>query len=223
MNYDSQSEARKSVKLFFLSELKRALNNENIQIAKEASNLASGDFFYLTITFYLPIPDSLTDSKRNVFLWGLKKHTKKPDLSNLVKFYEDAANEILFPDDKMIVSIKTDKHYSEKPRTEIDIMAKKQTNDSDVEAILSVYSPEKFQELHNVFLELNHAFNVASGGSEKVAHLLSELADGHADLLKKIKTKCPGYWRKKQKAENFDPSKEEKVIPIKQQDFFYLT
>lgn len=227
MNYDSQADARKSVKMFFISELKRALNSENKEIAKKASNLASGEFFFLTITFYLPIPDSLSESKRNVFLWGLMKHTKKPDLSNLIKFYEDAANEVLFPDDKMIVCIKTEKHYCEKPRTEIEIMAKKQERDSEIEKILSIYSPEKFQELEAILFGWSSISSDKS--SEKylqtTARILSQLADEHADLLKKVKNKCPGYWKNFEKTSKFNVENQDKVVPISknQQDFFYLT
>jgi Holliday junction resolvase RusA-like endonuclease len=42
-----------------------------------------------------------------------------PDFDNLEKFAVDSINKIVFEDDKQIVSCRTDKRYSERPRTEI--------------------------------------------------------------------------------------------------------
>jgi len=74
---------------------------------------------HLTVAFYMPIPTS----------WSLKKqhaaenasHLSKPDLSNLVKFVEDASHGILFTDDAQITSIAASKWYSAHARTELTI------------------------------------------------------------------------------------------------------
>jgi Holliday junction resolvase RusA-like endonuclease len=48
-----------------------------------------------------------------------KYPAKLPDFDNLEKFAVDSINKIVFEDDKQIVSCRTDKRYSERPRTEI--------------------------------------------------------------------------------------------------------
>lgn len=52
---------------------------------------------------------------------GPEWHPKRPDLDNLIKFYLDAANDILYKDDAQIVVIGAGKVYSDLPRVEICI------------------------------------------------------------------------------------------------------
>ena len=66
-------------------------------------------------TFYLPIPESMPKCKRRV-LEENPAHGKKPDLDNLIKHVLDAANEVLFVDDRQIYSIRAKKKYGE-PKT----------------------------------------------------------------------------------------------------------
>ena len=71
----------------------------------------------LTITFYLPIPkkhsktDKLCDTP----------HIYKPDLSNLIKYYEDICTGILIKDDCLIAQIDASKKYDHVSRTEFEI------------------------------------------------------------------------------------------------------
>lgn len=46
-------------------------------------------------------------------------HISRPDLTNLVKFVEDSLNGIFWRDDSTIARVRTNKLYSDKPRTEI--------------------------------------------------------------------------------------------------------
>jgi Holliday junction resolvase RusA-like endonuclease len=48
-------------------------------------------------------------------------HKSPPDLSNLIKFIEDASAKILYPNDCMIASLKAAKYYDPEPRTEFVI------------------------------------------------------------------------------------------------------
>ena len=50
-----------------------------------------------------------------------KWHVYRPDLSNLVKFYEDISTSIIFNDDCIIAKITAQKSYDKKPRTEFII------------------------------------------------------------------------------------------------------
>lgn len=73
----------------------------------------------MKIDFYMAVPKSLSPKKKTM-MYGTP-HDKKPDLSNLIKFYEDCANSALFRDDAQIYSINATKHYDDNPRTEITI------------------------------------------------------------------------------------------------------
>ena len=53
--------------------------------------------------FHMPIPGSLSKKKQKELLG--EHHLKKPDLSNLIKFVEDACNGVLWLDDRIIANI----------------------------------------------------------------------------------------------------------------------
>lgn len=71
------------------------------------------------ITFFFKIPASHY-KKRDEMLGTPLSH--KPDLSNLVKFYEDAGNGILYKDDCVIVELKASKVYGDEEMTEITLI-----------------------------------------------------------------------------------------------------
>lgn len=77
----------------------------------------------LTVTAFFPIPASYPLSKKAKAKAGILRHTKRPDLSNVVKAVEDALNGIGYADDAQIVSLIAKKAYSEIPRTEIIVEA----------------------------------------------------------------------------------------------------
>ena len=66
----------------------------------------------LDITFFMKIP-----KKGKNLLW----HIKRPDLSNMLKLYEDVAIGILYEDDSQIAEIVARKIYDEYPRTEFTL------------------------------------------------------------------------------------------------------
>lgn len=68
--------------------------------------------------FYLEIPPTLKKKREQ---WIGKPHATKPDISNLIKFYEDVANKILFKDDCQIALGTWSKVYDDNPRTEFTI------------------------------------------------------------------------------------------------------
>ena len=71
---------------------------------------------HMDITFFMPIPRSSPNHvKKNMpYLY----HIIKPDLSNLIKFYEDICIGTVFHDDCIIASIKAIKIYDTVARTE---------------------------------------------------------------------------------------------------------
>jgi Holliday junction resolvase RusA-like endonuclease len=66
--------------------------------------------------FYFPI--ARTSETRSDQLMHTP-HVFRPDLSNLVKFYEDCCEGLLYRDDSIIFEIHAVKMYSDTPRTEI--------------------------------------------------------------------------------------------------------
>ena len=72
-------------------------------------------------SFEMPIPKSTYSKKALAMLKEEIKHTKKPDISNLIKFTEDCLNGIVWKDDSQIVYLAGGKFYSDEPKTIIMI------------------------------------------------------------------------------------------------------
>lgn len=70
--------------------------------------------------FYFQPPVSWSKQKQKVAI-NLAHHVIKPDISNLVKFYEDVMNGILFEDDSQIAELVARKRYAEQDGTKIQI------------------------------------------------------------------------------------------------------
>lgn len=49
---------------------------------------------------------------------------KKPDIDNMVKYYLDVLNDLVFTDDRLIVELWCKKVYSDKTKVEIDVMTR---------------------------------------------------------------------------------------------------
>ena len=75
---------------------------------------------HLDINFFFKIPDSYSQKKRDSTIGNY--HYFKPDLSNLIKYYEDIATGIIYHDDCIISKITTTKTYDINARTEFTIM-----------------------------------------------------------------------------------------------------
>lgn len=84
----------------------------------------------LTLRFYMPIPASASAKKRRAMENGQIRHTKKPDLDNLVKFAKDCSNGILWRDDSQVDGMWATKEYANEPRTEIMISWRNETSNS---------------------------------------------------------------------------------------------
>jgi Holliday junction resolvase RusA-like endonuclease len=192
--------------------LQEAFNSENKQIVMEASNLASGEFFEMRVSFHLPIPKSATQAKRNALLWGFEEHATKPDVDNLGKWLLDCCNGIFFRDDMHIYLLKCTKRYANKPRTIIDIMSKKNFAINDkARGILEIFGPEQLIKFAEDVSELYTLYDVDEKddwvakevGEEntrevrlaRTAYLLSMISDTHGKLLDKINRKFPGFWK----------------------------
>jgi len=75
----------------------------------------------LVLRAYYPIPTSWPQSKKAKALAEIIMPTVKPDLDNVIKCIADALNGVAWEDDKQIVSVRAEKHYSPLPRVEVEI------------------------------------------------------------------------------------------------------
>lgn len=174
------------------------------QIAVKPSEFDSANAFALDVVLHIPIPKSDSAAQRNAKLWGLIPHNQKPDGSNYLKFYEDAANSVLYDDDSMLCHVSAKKKWSDNPRTEIKIMPIKKSDPEEV-IILSHLSPTELYQMAHLFLKLPKITGVCvwddliteDRNRREAAAILSEIADKFASKLQKISKKCPGYWEKK--------------------------
>jgi len=80
----------------------------------------SGPLVFL-MRFYMPIPKRTSKNVRELIKAGKYWHIVKPDVSNLIKFVEDACEGILFDNDKQLVVVHGQKIYDDLPRTEVDV------------------------------------------------------------------------------------------------------
>jgi Holliday junction resolvase RusA-like endonuclease len=71
--------------------------------------------------FYLKTPDGDSIKKAVLKEEKIILPAIRPDLDNYDKFLIDVLHNIIFDDDKRVVSLKTDKYYSINPRTEVKI------------------------------------------------------------------------------------------------------
>ena len=95
--------------------------------------LRSCEAIKLVVQYVFPIPKSY--SREHTLKSILKPLVYKPDLSNLIKFTEDALNEIAWEDDCLIAEIHAQKFYSTtQPRTifKVEEIASKQFKEMDL-------------------------------------------------------------------------------------------
>ena len=107
--YDPQYTAKKN----FASEVQRVL----LEYVEGFEPFATP--IKVAFDFALPIPKSWSKKKQHESIG--KPHIGKKDLSNYIKFVEDALNGIVWHDDCIIWQISATKYYEEEPKTIITI------------------------------------------------------------------------------------------------------
>ena len=99
----------------FLLTVREQINAKQVEGFFIAGKPLIASFF-----FYFEVPKSYPKRMHKAVESGqLIPHTKKPDLSNLVKFAEDILNNELWKDDSQIAESFCSKYYALKARTEI--------------------------------------------------------------------------------------------------------
>lgn len=106
--YDPMSEEKTEVK-----------NTLKCNISKNTIYFDSEQLLRINMIFYTPLPKRCSKAKKTALEGILDK--SRPDLDNYVKFYLDAFNEIIYEDDKSIVSLYAEKRKSANPRVRVEI------------------------------------------------------------------------------------------------------
>lgn len=144
--YDIQGKDAKYAKEKILDSINDYLNNGR-KSAMSLSSIANGTSFQMDFTFCFAPNKSDSVVERNLKLWNITKHNTKPDGSNLIKFYEDCGNEILYHDDAMIIEGSFKKRYSKIPHTVINIMTKDEfVLSEEAKAMVKCFDPEELME-----------------------------------------------------------------------------
>lgn len=71
---------------------------------------------HMNVEIYVTPPVSWSKKKRTAALEGVVRPTTKPDIDNVIKGIFDAINDIVFLDDKQVVSLSVMKSYAEQAR-----------------------------------------------------------------------------------------------------------
>ncbi len=75
----------------------------------------------ITIQVCIPTPTSISKKKREEMIRGDIKPVKRPDCTNIQKFYEDCIKGIVIEDDSIVCDITTRKRYGSTPHVTIII------------------------------------------------------------------------------------------------------
>lgn len=178
--YDPQNAQEATmIKHQISSAFREALESGNEQIAMEASRIARGASFCVSLVFRFGPNDSDSKATKNAKLWGLTPHISKPDLDNLEKFYLDCSTGIIWDDDAQITFCSSAKMYDENPRTEMEIMIKPEMKlEKEAQSVIDVLTPSQYRLLLE---DCNHLCQ------EGTPNALVNFATKWAELLRKIK------------------------------------
>ena len=207
--YDEQMSVKQGIRWVMKSELNKCFDNPASRIAKEASSVAAATVLSVSLTFLFKPNKSDSERLKRAKVWGIIPHNEKPDCDNLMKFYLDCGNGLLWSDDKILNRGKIRKDYSNNPRTIIEIMTKENLKTgSKTRKILEIFGPEELNQLAEDIKDFDYLSkeNILDHSGEgeamdkqqwqfRTAVLLAQFAKKYGDALHKIN---------KYKAMNFD-------------------
>lgn len=73
------------------------------------------------VTAVFPVPLTYPKKRREACLNGLERHTKRPDLDNIVKAVTDGMNGVVYGDDSQIVRLVANKVYGTDAMVEVTV------------------------------------------------------------------------------------------------------
>jgi len=198
--YDPQAVEKINMRKIMAFMVQQELSSSK-ERAVAIGELCTSTSFIVHFLFEFPCPNSDSDSTKNLKMWGTISHNIKPDLSNLVKFYEDCANGTIFKDDSMIISGGFEKKYSpiNKPRVVMTVIPKKERAQDKTKEVLKLINPCRVRELmkacHTITtLPLNHFEESSNENREEyleyISLMLIKFANEFSNDLTRIKKKC---------------------------------
>lgn len=137
---------------------------------------------------------SKSDKEANLKLWNINKNSCQ-DIDNLIKFYLDCGNNLIWKDDRQICILESKKMFSKNPCTTIKVDIIDLNLDERFMSVLKIFSPkeiEKFvSEAHSLPI-FNAEFFDRMSDQEKIHAIqqmttsLTRLSENWTDKLKKI-------------------------------------
>lgn len=121
--YDSQKKEKDKVSAFLKKFIIHVQNGTEgyFELQQDLYDILLSSYFEVEMIFYMKMPKNASEKKKKMMQENEIKHTCKPDVSNMIKFYEDCANGIIWKDDKQIVKIRAEKRYARVPFTLLNI------------------------------------------------------------------------------------------------------
>lgn len=110
---ETRKTLQKSLKKDMRDELQSLFNNKAAVYEVE-----------LELVFFKKIQQAGSKKTKMLKEAGVIRPTNTPDIDNFDKFILDALHNVLYEDDKHVVAIRSEKRYSENPRTEINATIK---------------------------------------------------------------------------------------------------
>lgn len=197
----------KRTKSFFKNNKMWSYNTQKIQknhiksiilqeIDQKALKFELENFLFLSYHFYVLPPLSRCIQNKAHCMWHLE-HPTKFDLDNCIKMYNDCFNNLIYNDDRQIISIHATKQYSNNPRTEITIMPFQNLQlDSNTLSVLGIFDPQKLmefisdaQKISKIPIENMETLEIHSNGQflNNTASILIDFSLKYASELTKIK------------------------------------
>ncbi len=108
---------------------KETVNYENL--VKISYNVSVGNTklegpIEASVTAYFPIAKSVSKKKHELLSQETTPALTKPDTDNIAKVVLDPLNNIAYNDDSQVYKLNVEKYYSDNPRVEIQLRAKKE-------------------------------------------------------------------------------------------------
>lgn len=116
--YNPKEKEMKELRKLLLKSLSK---NQKEKLGEILKNPDSLYYVYLKAIYYVPIPKGDSVDLKILKEEQVIKPAIRPDLDNYDKFVIDALHEVVFDDDKRVISINAAKLYSLNPRTELEI------------------------------------------------------------------------------------------------------
>lgn len=102
------------------NDLLASLNEDTIKNLKQFTENEDTEYYViLNLEYYVETPKAMSKENKLLAEHKIIRPGKRPDLDNYDKFIIDMLHNVLYDDDKRVVTIRSEKYYSEHPRTEI--------------------------------------------------------------------------------------------------------